>query len=118
MFYFTAGGVYFDYTNKLYAKMYIDAEALEYVTVTINGVEVTPEYLSDGIYKVETNEILVTEFADTFTFVITDDADTATLEYSVNAYCQAKLGNAVRPEAATLAAATYAYGVSALAYAG
>ena len=118
MFYFTAAGVYFDNTNKLYAKMYIDAEALEYATVTINGVDATLEALGDGNYIVYTDEILVTEFADTFTFVITDGLDTATLEYSVNAYCQAKLGNAVRPEAATLAAATYAYGVSALAYAG
>ena len=117
-FLFTAAGVWFDNTNKLYAKMYIDAEALEYVTVTINGAVANVEALGDDLYIVYTEEILVTEFADEFTFVITDGADEATLVYSVNAYCQAKLGNAKNPAAATLAAATYAYGVSALAYAG
>lgn len=130
-FYFTAAGVYFDNTNKLYAKFALNPEIAEELIemgslkAKVNDVEVSFEPIKNDDenevkyeYIVYTGEILVTEFADTFTFVITDGSDTATLEYSVNAYCQAKLGNAVRPEAATLAAATYAYGVSALAYAG
>lgn len=117
---FKAAGVYFDNINKLYAKVIIPAEALEMdgFAITLDGAPVAFEATgNEDEYIIYTGDILVTEFDEYFTFVVTDGTDTATLKYSVNAYCKAKL-NAEKEATAALAAATYAYGASAEAYQG
>ena len=117
---FKAAGVYFDNVNKLYAKVIIPAEAIEMDTfaVTVNGAPVAFAATGNANeYIIYTDDILVTDFDADFTFVVTDGVDEATLVYSVNAYCNAKL-NASNTKTAALAAATYAYGASAEAYAG
>ena len=114
---FSAAGVYHANTNKIYAKIAVeDVAALDFITVTINGAEVALEKYADGVYIVYTDDILVTEFDDVYTFEITDGIDSQTLTYSVNAYAKAKL-DAANAATAALAAATYAYGASAEAYA-
>lgn len=117
---FKAAGVYFDNINKLYAKVIIPAEAIEMDTfaVTVNGAPVAFAATGNANeYIIYTDDILVTDFDADFTFVVTDGVDEATLVYSVNAYCNAKL-NASNTNTAALAAATYAYGASAEAYVG
>ena len=107
---FTAAGVNFDAANKIYVKFYVEGE----FTLTVNGTAVAVEAAEDGNYKVYTDALTATQFAYTYTFVITVGEETATLTYSVNAYAAAMQNDA---EMGALAAALYAYGVNAKAYA-
>ena len=105
--YFKGAGVHFADVNKIYVKL----STTEDVTLTINGVEV--EVTGTTVY---TNGVLATQFADTYTFVLScGGVEMQTLTYSVNAYAYAKQGESTMGK---LALALYRYGESAKAYNG
>lgn len=108
---FKSAGVYFDGVNKLYVKIKADTQP----TVTINGIEAVVEANGEGEWIVYTNGIFVVSFDETYTFVITSNANLPTFTYSVNSYTYAKLTseNEVMVE---LAKATYTYGAAAEEY--
>ena len=108
---FAGAGVQFSNVNKIFVKLnLLEGATLENVTLTINGVEV--EVTDATVY---TDGILPTEFADTYTFVLSyDGVVMQTLTYSVNAYAYAMRKNT--SAMGTLALALYNYGVSAAAY--
>ena len=105
--YFKGAGVHFADVNKIYVKL----STTENVTLTINGEEVA--VTGTTVY---TDGILATQFADTYTFVLScDGVVMQTLTYSVNAYAYAKQGESAMGK---LALALYHYGESAKAYHG
>ena len=111
--FFTAAGVHFANTNKIYAKFETTDDA---ATVTINGVEA--EIIADGDnFIVYSEEIIATDFDAVYTFVLTTTTGTQTFKYSVNEYADAKM-DADNIAMADLARALYAYGKSAEKYAG
>ncbi len=108
---FTAAGVYFDSVNKLYVKIKANTKP----TVTVNGAEALVEANGDGAWIVYTDGIYVVDFDNTYTFVITSNANAPTFTYSVNSYTYAKL-TSDREGMAELAKATYTYGIAAEDY--
>ena len=111
---FTAMGVYFSNTNKIYAK--ISADNISGVIAKINGKEAVIEQYVDGSYIVYSEDIKVADFDKVYTFTIETAAGTQTLKYSVNAWCAVKYDSESERGTAELAKALYAYGVSAEEY--
>ena len=111
----SAAGVYFANVNKIYAKIEINGADVSKLKATINGVAAKIEHYEGNVYIVYSKAIMVSQFDDTYTFVIHDGVDSQTLVYSVNAYTKAKIGSD-KKVVSDLAKATYAYGVSAKAY--
>ena len=111
---FTAMGVYFSNTNKIYAK--ISADDISGVIAKINGKEAVIEQYVDGSYIVYSEEIKVSDFDKVYTFTIETASGTQTLKYSVNAWCAVKYDSKSERGTAELAKALYAYGVSAEEY--
>lgn len=111
---FTAMGVYFSNTNKIYAK--ISADDISGVIAKINGKEAVIEQYVDGSYIVYSEEIKVSDFDKVYTFTIETASGTQTLNYSVNAWCAVKYDSESERGTAELAKALYAYGVSAEEY--
>lgn len=112
---FTAVGVYFANTNKIYVK--IHTAAPETLSVKIDGMEAEIKPYDDlnNIYIVYSKDIKVTEFDKEFTFVLSDaSGNTQTLTYSVNRYTANMWGSA-NAKTQELARATYAYGEAAKA---
>lgn len=108
---FKAAGVYFNNVNKLYVKI----TSAEKPAVSINGEEAVVESYGNGEWIVYTDGILVTDFDETFTFVITSNPQLPTLTYSINSYTYVKQGSE-NAKMRALAIATYAYGVAAEAF--
>ena len=113
---FTAAGVYHGNVHRLYAKF--EADDIENTTVTINGKPAIIQKYSDREYIVYTDGIKVANFDKVYTFVITTEAGTQTLTYSINAYSAAKWNDAKNENTKLLARTLYAYGAAAEAYAG
>lgn len=112
---FTAVGVYFANTNKIYVK--IQTTAPETLSVKIDGMEAEIKPYDDlnNIYIVYSKDIKVTEFDKVFTFVLSDaSGNTQTLTYSVNQYTANMWGSA-NAKTQELARATYDYGKAAKA---
>lgn len=113
---FDALGVYFDSTNRIYAKL--TATSLAGVKVTINGHPATIEKVEGETnrYIVYSAPIPVTHFGSVYRFVLSNGSKTQTLTYSVNSYTYQKY-NSETPKVAELAKATYTYGELARKYA-
>ena len=114
---FTAAGVRFDYTNKIYAKFY--AADINSVTVTVNDVDVTDMVvaLGDNVYVIYSEAISAVNFNTSSVIVITDGENTATLTYSVNDYADSIANSATASEGMKkLAKALYRYGKAAADY--
>lgn len=112
---FSAVGVYFANTNKIYVK--IQTTTPDNLTVKINGMEAEIKPYDDlnNIYIVYSKDIKVTEFDKVFTFVLSDaSGNTQTLTYSVNQYT-ANMWNSSNAKTQELARATYDYGKAAKA---
>ncbi len=112
---FTAAGVYFDYTNKIYVKL--TATTLEGVVVKVNGTAVNVEAYGNG-YIAYSDAVSALDFGKTFTVTLEVSGEVAqTLTYSINSYVFTKCENMGSEPTAmqTLALALYRYGVSALA---
>jgi len=112
---FTAAGVYFDYTNKIYVKL--TATTLEGVVVKVNGTAVDVEAYGNG-YIAYSEAVSALDFGKTFTVTLEVGGEVVqTLTYSINSYVYTKCANAgAEPTAMqALALALYRYGASALA---
>ncbi len=110
--YFAEAGVWFDYNNKIFAKIVANGN----VTVTVNSVAAEVINNGNGTYTVYTDGIAATDFADEYVFVLSvDGEEVATLTYSVNSYVYA-MRNSTNDAMVALAKALYNYGASASAY--
>lgn len=112
--YFTAAGLYFDYTNKLFFKFY--AKDLNEVTVKLNGEIVDKIDVIDcgnNIYKIYTEDIYASEILKAkATVSLTVGTETTTVtDYEVLTYISRKAGN---DSIGKLVNALYNYGVEAL----
>ena len=105
---FTAAGVEYYVSNKIYVKFV----AAEGVVLYVNGEAVKADSYADGMYIFYTDEILACDFNKVFTFELKiGDEVIQTLTYSINSYAYAmyKADGSVR---SNLALALYRYGVS------
>lgn len=109
-------GVYFDSTNRIYAKL--TATSLSGVSVKINGFPTTIEKVEGETnrYIVYSDPIPVTRFGSAYKIVLSNGSSTQTVTYSVNSYTYQKY-NSDTPKTAELAKATYTYGELARKYA-
>lgn len=112
--------VRFDTVNKLRIRIY--AENTEGVTVSVNGTVYTLDELTSlggGVYMLTTDAISATGFGTVCRIVLSfGGVETATLEYSVNAYAYSMYTSESASAAMkSLALALYRYGTSAVAYA-
>lgn len=110
---FTAAGVRFDSTNRIYVKF--TAPSIDGVKVSVGGVDLKIEETKNaGIYIAYSDSISALHFAEKVTFTLSYGAQTVqTLVYTVNDYALAKHTDSRISE---LALALYRYGKSAIIY--
>lgn len=112
----TAMGVYYDNTNKIYAKF--TAPSPLGLSVIINGAPaVITAYPGEAnTYIAYSDDIPVTRFASEYRVILTNGTDSQTATYSVNSYAYAKLSS-TNESMVELAKATFTYGELAKKYA-
>lgn len=114
---FTALGVRYDNTNKIFAKFI--APSLSGISVIINGYPVAINAVDgeENTYIVYSDAIPVTRFASEYRITLTNGTSSQTAVYSINSYAYAKLSS--QNEAMVeLAKATFTYGELAKKYVG
>ena len=120
-------GLRCDYSNRLYLKLRVAAADLDSVSVDIAIGESSPVSYGksdltaegEGVYRLETEPLSVTDFGKTVTFTLKVGGETVqVLTYGVNVWCYTvgKEGSTYPEVSRALAAATYRYGKAAADY--
>ena len=120
-------GLRCDYNNRLYLKLRVAAADLDSVSVDIAIGESSPVSYGksdltaegEGVYRLETEPLSVTDFGKTVTFTLKVGGETVqVLTYGVNVWCYTvgKEGSTYPEVSRALAAATYRYGKAAADY--
>ncbi len=120
-------GLRCDYNNRLYLKLRVAAADLDSVSVDVAIGESSPVSYEksdltaegEGVYRLETEPLSVTDFGKTVTFTLKVGGETVqVLTYGVNVWCYTvgKEGSTYPEVSKALAAATYRYGKAAADY--
>ena len=109
---FTATGVRFDYSNKIFVKF--TTENVDKVNITADGEKLKIIPLGNNEYVAYSNDISATEYGTKVSFELSYEGEhIQTFIYTVNDYVLQKQYDS---EIGNLALALYRYGRSALAY--